>query len=367
MKFAAAAGAIALATVAGPRLPVVQTIHSGHDRVAAVTQDGQLLAWLDVSATGCNSVHVLGARGATSSAPKPAAASMTCRWDVGDGKPQLALAAGASAALWTLHEGGGAPLDYVMTASLDGPEMRVDKLAHDSDGTGLWLGGVAGAGTTLAYSVADVEYVDKLGCLSGGSCKRRIAGGGIHVVVNGQQRLLPGSRPALELAVSAGRIAYVQATSPDPAGPAGPPLPGSRPPVRVVSATTGATVSSVQPLGVPLAIALSPNVLAILSRSQDSEAVSWYDTASGTKLGSVAVSTKAAPELAASDGVLVYRVGRVLRAISVRTGRIRMLARAAVAPLGFTLAGSRLTWAENGDGTSRIRAVSLGAAAGASS
>ena len=337
----------------------MQTIHSGHDRVAAVTQDGQLLAWLDASASGCNSVHVLGVRGATLSAPKPAAASMTCRWDVGDGRSQLALAAGASAALWTLHEGGGAPLDFVMTASLDGPEVRVDKLAHESDGTGLWLGGIAGAGQTLAYSVADVEYVDQLACLSGGSCKRRIAGGGIHVVANGQQRLLPGSHPALELAASGGRIAYVQAAAARMSPPLAP-IPAADVPVRVVDATSGAAVSSVRPLGVPLAIALSPGVLAVLSRSNRLEVVTWYDAASGTKLGSEQVSPEAAPELAASGRAVVYRVGRILRAISVATGRIRTVARTAVTPLGFTLAGSRLAWAENGGATSRIRAVSVG-------
>jgi hypothetical protein len=355
VRFAAAAGAIALATVAGPHAPAVQTVHTGHGRVAAVTQDGQLLAWLDDAGSGCNSVHVLGARGATETAPKPATASMTCRWDVGDGRPQLALAATSSQALWTLHEGGDSPLDYVMTASLDGPEMRVDKLAHGSDGTGLWLGGLAGAGTTLAYSFADVEYVDKLACLSGGSCKRKIAGGGIRIVADGQEKPLPGSRPALALAASAGRIAYVQAT----AAPSGPPVPSDRLPVRIVSAATGDPVSSVQPHGVPLAIALSPDVLALLTRSLNVEVVSWYDASSGTQLGSVPVSPQAANALAASDRAIVYRVGRTLRAISVRTGRIRTLAKAAVAPLGFTLAGSRLAWAENRGATNRIRALSL--------
>jgi hypothetical protein len=355
VRFAAAAGAIALAAVAAPRAPVPQTLHSGQGRVAAVTQDGQLLAWLDAAESGCNAVHVLGSDGDKLTAPKPAAASMTCRWDVSDGKPQLALAAGASSVLWTLHQGGGAALDYVMTAGIGEPEERVDKLAHGSDGTGLWLGGVAGDGTTLAYSVADVEYADKLSCLSGGSCKRVIAGGGIHLVSQGQEKLLPGSKPALALSASDGRIAYVQAAF----APAGPPLANGRLPVRVVSASSGTVVSSIQPQGVPLAIALAPDVLAVLTRSGTGDRVSWFDATAGTPLGGVSVSPNAAPELAANNHAIVYRVGRVLRGISLRTDRIRTLARATVTPLEFTLAGPRLAWGENRSATSRIRAVLL--------
>lgn len=357
---AAAAGAIALAAVGGARAALPQTAHSGHEPVAAIAQDGRLLAWLAAGGNGCNTIRVLGARGATMRAPQPAAGSMTCHWDVGDGMPQLALAAGASAVLWTLHEGSAAATDYVMTAGLGGPEVRVDRLAHASDGTGLWLGGIAGAGITLAYSVVDVEYVNKLGCLSGTApCKRRIAGGGIRVVTEGEGRLLPGSRPALELAASDGRIAYVQAAA-VPSGPPAAPVPTSHLPVEVVDATSGAPLSSVRPLGVPLAIALSPDVLAVLWRSRNLEIVSWYDATSGTKLGSVPVSPLAAPELAASNRLVVYRVGRLLRGISLRTGRIRKLARAAVTPTGLTLSGSRLAWAENRGATDRVRTLAVG-------
>jgi hypothetical protein len=353
---AAAAGAIALAAVGAPRAALPQTLHTGHGRIVAVAQDGRLLAWLAAGDTGCNTVHVLGARGATMTAPQPAAGSTTCHWDVTDGKPELALAAGASAALWTLHEGGGAPVDYVMTAPFDGPEARVDRLAHSSDGTGLWLGGTAGAGTTLAYSVADVEYVDKLGCLSGGSCKRRIAGGGVYLVSDGVERLLAGSKPALELSASAGRIAYVQAA----AAPNGAPTADGALPVQVVSAASGAVVSSVKPRGVPLALALAPDVLVVLTRSGKRDRVSWYDAASGTALGSFAVKSTAAPELAANDDVAVYRLGRTVRGISLRSGKARTLAHAGATPVDLSLSGSRVAWAENTGSSSRLRTLTLG-------
>ena len=353
---AAAAGAIALAAVAAPRLPVPKTVHTGSGPVSAIAQDGNLLGWVDADDTGCNAVHVLQADGTTATTPQPEDGSMTCHWDVDTGATRLALAAGASAAVWTLHEAGGAPVDYVMSATLGGPETRVDRLAHSSDGTGFWLGGVAGGGTTLAYSVADVEYVDKLGCLSGGSCKRTIAGGGIHLVSDGEERLLPGSRPALELATAAGRIAYVQAA----AAATGPPVAARRAPVRVVAATTGATVCSVRPRGVPLALALTPNVLALLTRSGKHDLVSWYGSTTGTQLGSLRVSRNAAPELAASNRLAVYRVGHTLRGITLRTGRARTLVHTPSPPLDFSLAGSQLAWGENRGGTSRVRVLVVG-------
>jgi hypothetical protein len=354
---AAAAGAIALAAVGGARAALPQTAHFGHEPVVAVAQDGRLLAWLAAGGDGCNTIRALGAGGTTVRAPQPAVGSMTCHWDVSHGMPQLALAAGASAVLWTLHEGSAAATDYVMTAGLGGPEVRVDRLAHASDGTGLWLGGIAGAGITLAYSVSDVEYVNKLGCLSGSSpCKRRIAGGGIHVVTEGEDRLLPGSRPALELAASGGDIAYVQAA----AAPTGPPVANARLPIEVVSAADGTPVCSVQPQGVPLALALAPDVLAVLTRSGKRERVSWYEAGSGVRLGGVQVGGGAASQLAASNRLIVYRVGRTLRGISLRTGRTRTLAKAAVTPTGLTLAGSRLAWAENRGTTDRIRTLAVG-------
>lgn len=332
-------------------------MHSASGPVAAVAQDGRLLAWLDAGGNGCNTIRVLGARGVTMRAPQPAVGSMTCHWDIGDGTPRLAVAAGASAVLWTLHNGGETSSDFVMAADLGGPELRVDRLAHTSDGTGLWLGGIAGGGTILAYSVADVEYVNKLGCLSGSSpCKRKIAGGAIHLVTEGEQQILPGSRPALELAAAKGRIAYVQAA----AAPSGPPVASARLPLEVVSATDGTPVCSVQPQGVPLALALSPDVLAVLTRSGKRDRVSWYDAESGTPLGTAAVSHNAAPELAANNRLVVYRVGRTLHGISLRTGRIRTLTHTAVTPTGLSLAGSRLAWAENRGPTGRVRTLSVG-------
>jgi len=282
---------------------------------------------------------------------------MTCHWNLADGRPQLAVAARLSMALWTLHESGPSPFDVVVAAPIGGPERRVGQLSHASDGTGDWLGGVAGAGKTLAYSWDDVEYVDKLACLSGGSCKERIANGGIRLVSPSGYTTLPEAQPALQLAAAGGRIAYVPATTVK----AGRPTTTTSNTLQVVDATSGESVGQASVHGFPIAIALSPAVLAVLTTQGTAhDRISWFSAIGGTKLGSVVVSGLAAPQLAASDRVIVYRVGLFLHAIATKTGHIQKLVKTGQNYVGLSLAHGRLLWAENHNRTGRLRALAVG-------
>lgn len=363
----ATAGLLALAGAAAAATPQPYTLsRSPNGPIDALTQDSHEIAWVTGGGSKCNAVHILGPGGA-STLPQPSTDSMTCHWDLSDGQMQLALASGPSAALWTLHEDGTTAVDYVMTAQVGGSEQRLDRLAHASDGTGLWLGGLAGAGTTLAYSSVDVEYVDKLGCASGGSCKKQIAGGGINLVSNGHSTPLAGAKPALGLAAAGGRIAYIPATRVDANGD---PMGGANGWILVVDASTGAQCASVSAPGVPIAIALSAHVLAVLARSNGLERVAWYGIgpanqpphcfADMTQLGSTAVPRATVRQLAASDRLIVYRVGNVLRGISVAKGVVKTLARTALSPLGLSLEAGQLAWAENRTDSGRIRALTVG-------
>jgi len=358
--FLAVAGLLALvaagAAAAGPAKP--QTLRkSPNGPIEAVAQDGSSVAWLASSSQTCNSVHVLGRGQRDLTAPQPSAPSMTCRWQLTDGQPQLAYAAKKSTALWTLHESGPAPFDQVLAARVGGPERNIKRLAHSSNGTGLWLGGVAGAGSTLAYSWDDVEYVDPVGCLSTGSCKQKIEDGGIKIVTKTGDQPLSGAAPALQLAASAGRIAYVPATTVK----SGRPSANTNSLLYVVDAVSGTLVSHASVHGIPLAISLSPRVFAVLTtQAGPRDRISWFSAADGTKLGSALVSQQAEPELAASDQLIVYRVGRFLRDISIRTGHSAKLVKTGLTYLGLSLAGGRLLWAENHNHTGRLRALAVG-------
>ncbi len=337
---------VGVATAAAPQPTTVERTPAP---VEALAQDGGMLGWLAGDGHKCNTVHMSGG-GNTYVLPQPPNGSMTCTWDMSSGSEQLAIAAGASAALWTLHEPRS---DFVMTAQVGGKEIKIARLAHAADGTGWWLGGTTGSESTLAYSSVDVEYVDPLGCGSGGSCRKKIADGGINLVSDGQKTPLPSAGPALAVATSNGRIAYIPATTYAKGGPAS--TINALVPVENVS--DGTIVSQPKAVGVPLAIGLSAHVLAVLSRGARGLRLTWYDPVTGHLLGGIAVPAQTALELAVSDQIVVYRFGRSLREVVLTTRHVRALGQTALQYLGLSLDAGRLVWAENRRASGRIRAL----------
>jgi hypothetical protein len=354
----ATAGLLVLTGSAAAGSPTAHTLRkSPTGPIEAVAQDGYSAAWFTFGGTkGCDEIHVLSPGKPDRILPPPTPDSTTCNWDLTDGQSQLAYAARMSTALWTLHESGPASFDDVLAASVGGPERSLERLAHASDGTGDWLGSVTGSGKTLAYSWNDVEYVDKLACLSGTNCRRKIADGGITIVTPTGKSPLPNVGPALQLASSAGRIAYVPATR-VPANRAGASTNGF---VNVVDGTSGNQISSAPVHGIPAAIALTPRILAVLTQRGPKDRIVWFSATSGTKLGSVLVSHRAAPQLAASDQLIVYQLDRTLYGVSTANGSIRVLAKTAPTALGLSLANGRLVWVDNRTDGGRLRALAVG-------
>jgi hypothetical protein len=354
------AGLLLLAGAAVAGRPTAHTLRkSPGGPIVAIAQDGNVASWLtfNTNKKSCNEVHLLSPGKRDQILPQPESGTLTCTWNLGEGQPQLAVAAKMSTALWTLHEGTGALLDWVIAASVGAPERRLTHFAHTSDGTGDWLGGIAGAGKTLAYSWDDVEYVNPAGCISGGSCKQKIADGGIRIVTRTSDTPLPGVEPALQLAAAAGRIAFVPATIVHGGRPAA----TTNESLPIVDAVTGNVLGQPKVHGIPLAIALSSHVFAVLTTlAGPHDRISWFSATNGKKLGSVLVSATAAPQLAASDQLIVYRVGRVLRGVSTHTGRSIRLVQTRKNYLGLALAQGRLIWAENHNHTGRLRALAVG-------
>jgi len=361
----AAAVAVAAAAFhsvgAGPR---AETIYShANTTIAAFAQDGALVAWFSTGRARCNTVHVISlANPLQTTLPlQGTARNVTCRWAVGSTPVTLALAGGN--VLWTLQERSPIPFDYLLGAGVgagERKERRFQEIAHTNHGSGLWLGGTSGDGATLVYGVTAIDYVDEAGCLAGtGSCELEISGGGIYRM-SGRQvpKLISGtdSGGAVEVAASTGAVAYVP-----PAGVSkqGRPIAGADLPIEVVDAQTGASISRVSPQGTPLAIALAPHVLATLERTPLGLRLAWYDRATGAPEGSVPVSGKTSPWLSSTDRTIVYHVGRSIRAVDIETHNVRTLARAAAEPIGLSLEGGRLAWAENLKTAARIRALDV--------
>lgn len=342
---------LAVAGVAAAASATPTTIVHSKAPIAAVTQDNGDLAWLSGDGTKCNAVHYMH-NGTTDTLPTPPNGSLTCRWNLNAGTQQLAIASNSSAALWSLHEHGA---DYVVTAQIGGKEIKVDQLAHQSDGTRWWLGGLVGGGSTLAYSTVDIEYVDPIACGSGGSCTKKIAGGKIELVDGGQKSPMPNTGAALDLSLSGSRIAYIPATA---VSKAGSPESSQGAAVIVANVSDGAIVSSSNPAGVPLAVGLSPQVLGVLSRNNGRMRLTWYDPATGAKLGGLTVPRRTSPELAVSDQAIIFVVGHYLHEVPLPSGHPQhVVARTVPATVGLSLDQGRLIWAESSRTAGRVRAL----------
>jgi len=347
------------AAVHGAAAPQPQTLYvQAGATISAFAQDGPNIAWFAPSTTQCNTVHVLSlANGLHPVLPLQSARNVTCRWEVGSSPVGLALA--GSRVVWTLREASPIPFDYLLGAGVvDRKERRYQEIAHTLSGSGLWLGGVAGDGSTLVYSVTSIDYEDEAGCLAGTSpCTMKIVGGGVFRMA-GRPKLIPGTdrTGAVAVAVSGATVAYVPSAE---VGKQGLPLAGTDQPIDVVSAVSGAPIATVHPRGTPIAISLSPKIVATLERTPLGLRIAWYASASGQPVGSVPVSSKTDPTLTSSDRTIVYRVDRSIRAVDIPTSKARTLAHAAANPIGLSLEGHRLAWAENLKGVARIRALTL--------
>jgi hypothetical protein len=347
-------------SAAAPLRPQTLYLSPPHQQIAAFAQDGPYVAWLAPSRTGCNVVHVLALRnGGQIRLPDESAnaRNVTCRWEVVQ-PVRLALAEQADDVLWTLREPAPLPFDYVLGAGFTDPqERRFGEIAHGNNGPGLWLGGVAGDGRTLVYAVSSVAYVDQVACLAGGSCRRKLIGGGIHKIVGRNDQLVPGTAATLAVAVSGTHIADVQAAG---VGKDGHPFASAHLPVEIRDAGTGNVLTRVVPRGVPDAVALSADVLATLERSALGLRIAWYDADNGHPLGSVPVPKNTSPELSVGGQLIVFRVGDSIRSVDINSHAVRTLTKASATPIGLSIQGSRVAWAENVKGRGRIRALFVG-------
>jgi Tol biopolymer transport system component len=134
--------------------------------------------------------------------------------------------------------------------------------------------------------------------------------------------------------------------------------------VDLRDARTGGRIASFLVPGDGYRLALSRSYAALFVRAASTQAtlLQLYQPRTGTLVRSIPVSTTidARPSLAVSDdGIAVFAVGRRIRALDARTGAIRTLADARSRPIGLSIDGRRLAWAENRGRRGVVRALVL--------
>ena len=120
----------------------------------------------------------------------------------------------------------------------------------------------------------------------------------------------------------------------------------------------GALVSRLRPTGNPHQVALSADIADTLSRTKRAARLELFEPRSGRKLGSASLPRNSR-QLSAAGKTVVYSSGRRIWALDARTRRRRLLATATADPVGLSIEGRRVAWAENLSMTARIRALHL--------
>jgi hypothetical protein len=305
-------------------------------RVYAFAQDGGRVAWVgEVAVPGSIPYSAVYVRAARPGAPT---VRLTPKADAGE---SYGLALGGGRALWWSRYSGMKTYTSLGTASVASRRtIRLEggELVLDSCGVGRTIGRVSGDGGALVYSLhsyrAD-ESAPEFSCATLGS-------GYVARVTGGRTRRIPGVGQAAEVAVSGSLLAVARASV-----------------VELRDIGTGALRSSCTASGFVVALALTREHVAAMVRSGGRTRIELCDPRTGALLQAVAVPRGVQPALSASEAVAVFSVARDLYAVDLRTYRTRWLGRAAATPIGLSVEGRRVAWAENVGGRGRIRVLTL--------
>jgi hypothetical protein len=325
-----------------------RTLVAENGLIRAFTQDSSTIAWID---RGYN-VHVrrlAAKRGSIVGEARQRGGPVAVK-----GRP-LALA--GLTALWTSYDGGNFLETHLHFGS---PTTAGDPFvfyAEPGPNGGSYLGGLAGDGSTLVFGATD-EKCDEP---NGVNC-HRLDVTGVVKRVDSEPKDVPGTPPPVMLALSQDRVAVVPAKTPRLYPDLGPPRVAEFAPVKVYD-LAGHLISSVVPDGTARAIALSsPRLAVLVERVDGSKMIQLYDARTGGYFfadgeGVFSKVPVTVTRVAVGSPGAVYAVGS--RIYLLRKQQPQLVWRAAGTPIGLSIEGRRIAWAENVKGRGRIVALTL--------
>jgi hypothetical protein len=318
------------------------TLVTENGRMLAFAQDAGAIAWIGHD----YQVHVRRLSAKRGSVVGSAASEYNAR--------RWPLALAGTQALWTSYSAG----NFIYTSVHTGSPTMLDHVVYDSSympgpPDGSWIEGFTGDGSTLVLGDVlqrcDVEW----------NCRRIDVEGKVQRVTAKAVRIAGLPAPFL-LAASSGRIALVPAKTPRFFPDIGPPRAAEYAPVQVYD-LGGHLVSSVVPDGTPRSIALAWPKLAVLFEFVDgSRQIQLYDARNGAfwASGGEGVFTRVpvtVNRVSVGAAGAVYSVGKAIYLL--RRQSPQLVARAGGTPIGLSVEGRRIAWAENVSGKGRIRSL----------
>jgi Tol biopolymer transport system component len=107
------------------------------------------------------------------------------------------------------------------------------------------------------------------------------------------------------------------------------------------------------------ALAFSSTLGAVLQSGRFGTRIALYDPKSGRTRGGFGVPNTTAAELSVAGNRLVYRVGKTIRLYDAATKHLSTLAVAGADPIGLSIEGKRVAWAENIGKYGLIKTITL--------
>jgi len=304
-------------------------------RIEAFTMDGPRIAWI---AGSCRTVRVRKTAGGK------AAVLGTARTTECDNRGTPAIALAGKRALWTEVTFGNFTYTNVWTRAVgEKRPKRVDYVVHENDLDGDWLTSMSGQGTTLAY--ADLVVSGKT--LADDTDVYFADSGRIRRIVHGRKRTLPNyGGPPYAIAVSNDQIEIVSADPSEHQSAILRPLSSV-----VIRNLAGEYIAGFFVEGRLRAVALTRSYGVALAGGHV-QVYSMRDRSTETLPGG-----GFGPALAASGDSIVATKGRQIWLFKGTFGPPRHIATAAATPIGLSIAGHTVAWAENVRGQGRIRTV----------
>jgi hypothetical protein len=130
------------------------------------------------------------------------------------------------------------------------------------------------------------------------------------------------------------------------------------PTLQLRDVRTGRLVARVAYRGQGKGVALSPSFAAVLTSDTTGAHIALYNARDGSGAGAVRVRGNAT-DLSISGTRVVFRSGRSIWTFDARRKHVSLLATARTLPIGLSIDGRRVAWAENARGHGRIRALTL--------
>jgi hypothetical protein len=207
---------------------------------------------------------------------------------------------------------------------------------------------LAADGKTAVYSYVNVNG-------NSGTCTWNTVLGGVYSVA--PDRKLVGIPPAYALAVGDGFVA----TIPVDTNPAGQRLdPGPKQHKVYVYSTQTHSARTVTVSGTARGVAISRSILAVLVKASGHNLIERFQTQNGAGLGSTPVPSTSNPHsLSVSGNQIVDSTGRQIRLLEGVSGERTLLTTTGNRPIGLSLEGKRVYWAENRGGRGSILTLTL--------